>query len=81
LLNFLTALTAFIGLAIAYVLNNSLENISALLTPIATGLFIYIAGSDLIPEMHKQTQLKHSLLQIFLFLCGIGVMVSLVVLE
>ncbi|MDR3168199.1 MAG: ZIP family metal transporter [Candidatus Peribacteria bacterium] len=81
ILNFLTALTAFVGLALALVLHNAIEGVSAFLTPIAAGLFIYIAGADLIPEMHKQTQLKHSLLQIFLFLCGIGVMLSLVLLE
>jgi zinc and cadmium transporter len=79
LLNFLTALTAFIGLAIAYVLNTYIANISAILTPLAAGLFIYIAGSDLIPEMHKQTKLSQSLWQILFFLCGIGVMVALVV--
>jgi zinc and cadmium transporter len=77
LLNFLTALTAFIGLLLAFVLNASLEGISAILSPIAAGLFIYIAGSDLIPEMHKHTEMKQSLVQIFLFLCGIGVMVGL----
>jgi zinc and cadmium transporter len=81
LLNFLTALTAFIGLVLAYVLQRYVENIAGLLTPLAAGLFIYIAGSDLIPEMHKHPQLKQSLLQILLFLCGIGVMVSLTLME
>jgi zinc and cadmium transporter len=71
LLNFLTALTAFLGIGIAYLLNQYLEGISAILTPIAAGLFIYVAGSDLIPEMHKYPRLSNSLLQIFLFLCGI----------
>jgi zinc and cadmium transporter len=78
LLNFLTALTAFLGLGIAYVLHRYLEGISSFLTPLAAGLFIYIAGSDLIPELHKHIKLHQSLIQIFLFLCGIGVMVGLV---
>jgi zinc and cadmium transporter len=78
LLNFLTALTAFLGLAIAYILNRYIENISSILTPLAAGLFIYIAGSDLIPEMHKQTKLSQSLFQILFFLCGMGIMVALV---
>lgn len=77
LLNFLTALTAFIGLGLAYLLNRYIENISMVLTPLAAGLFIYIAGSDLIPEMHKQTKIRQSLGQIFLFLAGIGIMVAL----
>jgi zinc and cadmium transporter len=53
------------------------ENISLILTPLAAGLFIYIAGSDLIPEMHKQLKLKQSLGQIILFLAGIGIMLFL----
>jgi zinc and cadmium transporter len=81
MLNFLTALTAFIGLILAYLLYQYIEGISAILMPLAGGLFIYIAGSDLIPEMHKETKLKHSLSQIFLFLCGIGVMIMLILLE
>jgi zinc and cadmium transporter len=81
LLNFFTALTAFIGLAIAYFLLTHLESIAGILTPLAAGLFVYVAGSDLIPEMHKYPRLSQSLWQIFLFLCGIGVMVSLTLLE
>jgi len=77
LLNFITALTAFIGLGLAYLLHAYMENISAILLPFAAGLFIYIAGSDLIPEMHKHTQLKQSLGQIFFFLVGIGIMAAL----
>lgn len=60
-LNFLTALTAFLGLGVAYLLHSSIEGISAMLSLLAAGLFIYIAGSDLIPEMHKESALKQSL--------------------
>lgn len=81
LLNFLTALTALVGVVVAFVLNQYVEGISAVLMPLAAGMFIYIAGSDLIPEMHKQTEMKHSLIQIFLFLCGIGVMIGLMLME
>ena len=77
LLNFLTALTAFIWLGLAYLLHASIEHISMILTPLAAGLFIYIAGSDLIPELHKHPKLKQSLGQIFFFLAGIGIMVGL----
>ena len=76
-LNFLTALTAFLGLAIAFLLWKYIDNISAILTPIAAGLFIYIAGSDLIPEMHKHTKLKQSIGQVILFMAGIWIMVAL----
>jgi zinc and cadmium transporter len=74
-------LTAFIGVALAYLLLTYVTSVSLFLTPLAAGLFIYIAGSDVIPEMHKYPHLSQSLLQIFLFLCGIGVMVGLTLLE
>lgn len=77
LMNFLTALTAFIGVGIAIVLNMYIEGISEFLMPLAAGLFIYIAGSDLIPEMHKTTKLSSSLIQILFFLAGIGIMLAL----
>jgi len=31
-------------------------NIETFLIPFAAGSFIYIAGSDLIPELHKENQ-------------------------
>jgi len=43
----------------------------AALIPFAAGTFIYIAGSDLIPELHKENTLTHSIPQIIFFLLGI----------
>lgn len=80
-MNFLTACSAFIGLGIALILGSSSESIAHLLIPIAAGNFIYIAGSDLIPELHKEKALKSALLQIIFFVLGVGVMLALVLLE
>ncbi|HOJ16915.1 MAG TPA: ZIP family metal transporter, partial [Caldisericia bacterium] len=52
--NFLSALTAIIGVFIGYFLTTSIENFSSVLLPIAAGGFIYIAASDLVPELHKE---------------------------
>ena len=71
LLNFLTALTAFIGLGIAIVLDAYVDNVSQYLIPLAAGLFIYIAAADLIPELHKETKIKQSLFQLGAFIIGI----------
>jgi len=54
--NFLTALTAILGVIIALVLHKYVGNITSFLIPFAAGSFIYIAGSDLIPELHKQNK-------------------------
>jgi len=47
--------------------------------PIAIGMFIYIAGSDLIPEMHKETKRQQSLGQLLFFVLGIAIMSLLLV--
>lgn len=79
LLNFLTALTAFIGLGIAIILDAYVDNVSQYLIPLAAGLFIYIAAADLIPELHKETKIKQSLFQLGAFIIGIWIMLLLVV--
>lgn len=77
LINFLSALTSFVGLIIALTLSKYVENLTAFLVPFAAGGFIYIAGSDLIPELHKEVKVSKSLLQFLAFICGIGVMLIL----
>jgi zinc and cadmium transporter len=49
--------------------------------PFAVGGFIYIAGADLIPELHKEVKIKNSLISLCCFLLGIGMMFSLLFLE
>lgn len=80
-MNFLTALTAILGVIISFVLYNYMQNIVAFLVPFAAGTFIYIAGSDLIPELHKENKLSQTLPQILFFLLGIGIMSILLLLE
>jgi zinc and cadmium transporter len=79
--NFITALTAFLGVAIALFLNQYLVGVNAFLIPFAAGSFIYIAGSDLIPELHKEGESNTSFNQIAAFILGIGVMMLLLLLE
>lgn len=77
LINFLSALTAVIGVIFGLWLSGFVPNMEIILVPIAAGGFVYIAGSDLIPEMHKETALKKSVIQIIAFLIGILVMLGL----
>jgi zinc and cadmium transporter len=82
LLNFASALIAILGAIITFVFANQIENIELILVPIAAGGFIYIASSDLIPELHKDSdKLSKSLLQLIAFLLGIAVMAALLLLE
>jgi zinc and cadmium transporter len=61
-------LTAVIGVVIAFLLYNYTDNMVAILIPFAAGTFIYIACSDLIPELHKENSLAHNIPQIIFFL-------------
>jgi len=81
LYNFFTALTAFLWLLIAYLLNNYVENISQILMPLSAWLFIYIAASDMIPELHKEAHIKHSIHQIIFLIIGFVVMYGLTLSE
>ncbi len=79
--NFLIALTSILGVIIALTLGTKSESFLLFLIPFAAGNFIYIAAADLIPELHKNSMFKESLVQLVLFLAGILVMAALLLLE
>jgi len=81
MLNFLTALVAVIGTIVALILGNYIFNIQQIIVPLAIGGFLYIAGSDLIPELHKETRIWVSIGQIIAFVFGILIMMALLLLE
>ncbi|MCK5107173.1 MAG: ZIP family metal transporter [Nanoarchaeota archaeon] len=72
--NFITALTAFLGVALAFLLHSIIPNITQFVLPFTAGGFIYIAGSDLIPELKKSHELSKSFLQLFGLALGISIM-------
>lgn len=74
LANFASALTAVVGAVLVLFLNEYVTGIEAVLLPITAGNFLYIAGSDLIPELHKESKLKNALLQFCAILAGILLM-------
>lgn len=74
LINFATALTAFLGAGVAFILGRLTDSAALFILPFAIGTFIYIAGSDLIPELHKECKLKKSLAELFVLILGVGVM-------
>ena len=79
--NFFTALTALLGAIASFIMSSYVENVTAFLIPFAAGTFIYIAGSDLIPELHKEVQPKKSLMQLAAIILGVLVMLLLLLLE
>lgn len=69
--NFISALTAMIGALFVYFFKFGIANYYALLVAFAAGSFIYMATADLIPELHKETKIKKSVVQLILFLIGV----------
>ena len=81
MMNLLTALTAIIGGIVGYFLSANSTVFGNLLIPFAAGGFIYISASDLVPELHKETSLKRSMLAFVVFVIGILMMWALRSLE
>lgn len=79
--NFITALTAVLGAIVSLLISSYVGNITIFLIPFAAGTFIYIAGSDLIPELHKEVKVGKSLLQFIAIVLGVLVMLALLLLE
>ena len=81
-LNLVSALLAVLGAVIVLVLGAKISGFSAALIPFTAGGFIYIAGSDLIPELRKQcAPLPKIFSQFLMFLAGIVLMYLLLFIE
>lgn len=77
-LNLISAFFSVLGVLCVWVLGNKI-NISGELMGMAAGGFIYLAASDLIPELHRhQSRIKESVWQLITVSFGIGIMIFLV---
>lgn len=81
LFNFLSACAAILGTVLALVIGSSATSFAVAVLPIAAGGFIYIAGSDLVPELHKERSFPKSVAQLVAIGAGIGLMLCLTLLE
>lgn len=75
--NVLASFTTVIGGILAYYCLEDLHEILPFFLALASSSFIYIAVADLIPSLHKKTDLKTSLQQIMLILFGVLVISAL----
>lgn len=74
--NFLSALTAVAGGVAVHLFGDAVEDNLGLLLAASAGMFIYIAGTNLLPELHHQ-RLAGRAIYATPFLAGIVVMVLL----
>ncbi len=77
LVNFLSALVAVLGAVVALLIGNTIEAFTPALIAIAAGSFIYIAGSDLVPELQKTSDVKKSIVQFIAIVIGVALMFAL----
>lgn len=75
--NFLSATLAIAGALVGVFLSNTTAGTMPILAAVTAGGFIYVAASDLIPELHKESKLSKSFIAFVCFLVGVGLMVLL----
>ena len=73
-LNFLSAVLAIFGGFFGFLLSGKIGDSVVFLLPFAAGTFIYIASSDLLPEIKHKESFKRTLIHFFVFLLGIFLM-------
>lgn len=79
--NFVSALTSLLGAVFAFTLSQYTQQFQVYLLAFAAANFIYIAGTDLIPELHKELDRKRAIIQILFFILGVLLMLPLLLLE
>jgi zinc and cadmium transporter len=75
--NFICGLSAVVGGVLAYFFLERAHAAMPYLLVIASSSFIYIAVSDLIPQMHRRPHWAESLRQTILIACGVGFVILL----
>lgn len=81
LLNLLSSMAALLGAAAALLLAKAFAGFEHILVAVTAGGFIYIASTDLLPELHKEPEAGKSLVQLLGIVAGVAVMASLLLLE
>jgi len=79
--NALSAAISIIGVVLALIIGSGFENFTNIALAFTAGGFIYIAGSDLVPELHKVTEVQKTFIQFLGVVLGFLLMLLLVFLE
>ena len=74
LFNLASALMAVVGAVMALTLYGFVEGLTGFLLPFAAGNFLYISGSDLVPELQDVKDVRRSLVQLSLMCLGVLLM-------
>ncbi|OGE25441.1 hypothetical protein A3H85_03285 [Candidatus Daviesbacteria bacterium RIFCSPLOWO2_02_FULL_40_8] len=72
LFNFLSGLTAILGGVVGFFFLDKISTLLPITLAFTAGMFIYIACSDLIPDLHRHLEERKGWIQFLPFLFGIG---------
>lgn len=72
LLNLVSSLATLVGGVLAYFALQSMQNAVPTLLALAAASMIYVAVADLIPGLHKRTQLRDTVEQVVLIALGVS---------
>jgi zinc and cadmium transporter len=73
--NFLSSLTFLVGSLLVFAVSRRFD--VSFLVPLAAGNFLYIAASDLVPEVNKAHTIGGGLLHFAAFILGLGLLLLL----
>ena len=76
--NFFSALTAFLGAGIGLYLSSTIEGVIPYMAAFAGGNLLYIAGSDLLPELRKTIDARRSVVQLVFLIVGVALVALLI---
>jgi len=80
LFNFISAMIALLGGLFAFLLSNTIELFNLFFLAFSGGGFLYLSCTELMPELLKEKDLKKSIIQTAIFLVGLIIIISLVIL-
>ncbi|MBI4139957.1 ZIP family metal transporter, partial [Candidatus Woesearchaeota archaeon] len=81
MMNFLSAITAIIGAIFVLAIGSQDSRLTIIIIPFTIGGFLYIAGSDLLPELRKEPGVWKTMIQFIAIILGIIVMRTLLLIE
>jgi len=79
LFNFASALVALLGGVLAFFLSAQIDIFNFFFLAFSGGGFLYIASTELMPELLKEKNLKRSIVQSLVFLIGVILIMTLIV--
>lgn len=80
-LNYLTQASIIVGGVVGVLLSDAVADLPTLLLPFAAGSFLYVAASDLIPEIKSDDDVRRNALHFGVFAVGLVLMFLLTLVE